>query len=304
VLHPVAAETLATGFVPDRSGFQVRFGDQRVPYRLMGVFALPAEDVPIEVSAVDSGYRLDASAGTLTALAANRWRWRAPERTGVAVLRVHRPDDGEVVTLHVFVMAPYAEMKNGRLHGYRIGAYPAPRERHAEIDLRPRGFVEITPETADLPVSPHFRLGQFACKSGAGLPKYAVVQPRLLLRLEDLLETANRRGVRASTFRLMSAYRTPVYNRSIGNPTTFTRHQYGDAADIFVDESPVDGRMDDLNGDGRLDRDDAMVLQRWADETMGPEGPDGFVGGLSAYAPTNAHGAFVHVDTRGYRARW
>ena len=30
----------------------------------------------------------------------------------------------------------------------------------------------------------------------------------------------------------------------------------------------------------------------------------GVVGGLGAYGSTAAHGPFVHVDTRGHRARW
>ena len=30
----------------------------------------------------------------------------------------------------------------------------------------------------------------------------------------------------------------------------------------------------------------------------------GLVGGLAAYDATTAHGPFVHIDLRGYRARW
>jgi hypothetical protein len=28
------------------------------------------------------------------------------------------------------------------------------------------------------------------------------------------------------------------------------------------------------------------------------------VGGMGMYRPTGAHGAFVHVDVRGFEARW
>ena len=306
--HPVRAavaeRVIATGFAADRSDLDLHFGAQPVPYRVMGVFALPAEDVSVEIGAGVPGYRLEASNGTVRDLGGNRWSWVAPASSGTAVLRVRRPDGTEAVTLNAFVMVPYAEMKRGSLNGYEIGEYPAPRAGRSDLYMRPRGFVAITAETQKIQLSPHFQLGQFACKSGAGLPKYAVVQPRLLLRLEGLLETANREGIHAHTFQVMSAYRTPRYNRSIGNVTTFTRHQYGDAADIFVDEQPVDGRMDDLNHDGRFDRGDALVLSRMAAETENVPEDGGVKGGLSAYEPNRSHGPFVHVDTRGYVARW
>ena len=100
----------------------------------------------------------------------------------------------------------------------------------------------------------------------------------------------------------MSGYRTPFYNRAIGN-VQYSRHIYGDGADIFVDVSPRDELMDDLNGDGRVDLRDARVLYEIVE---GLEGGDvaGLVGGLATYDATSAHGPFVHVDGRGYRARW
>ena len=76
---------------------------------------------------------------------------------------------------------------------------------------------------------------------------------------------------------------------------------YGDAADVFVD-ADSNGRMDDLNHDGHIDRRDAQMLFAAAEqvETDHPE----LVGGLSAYSASAAHGPFVHVDARGFRARW
>jgi hypothetical protein len=29
-----------------------------------------------------------------------------------------------------------------------------------------------------------------------------------------------------------------------------------------------------------------------------------YVGGLGIYGTTSTHGPFIHVDTRGFRARW
>jgi uncharacterized protein YcbK (DUF882 family) len=93
----------------------------------------------------------------------------------------------------------------------------------------------------------------------------------------------------------MSGYRTPAYNRALGN-VLYSRHTFGSAADIFVDANH-DGRMDDLNGDGRSDAGDAEVLYRLFEEPQS-------TGGLGKYRETRAHGPFVHVDVRDRRARW
>jgi hypothetical protein len=76
---------------------------------------------------------------------------------------------------------------------------------------------------------------------------------------------------------------------------------YGDAMDVAIDNDG-DGLMDDLNGDGRVTVKDARVLAAAADRVEKAY-PD-LVGGIGIYAPTGAHHGFVHIDTRGYRARW
>lgn len=287
------------GFAVDRSDVSIRFGDQEVVYRTMAVFALPGEQVPITIEDPES--IVETTAGTIQKVAPGQFQWEAPASPGDAVLEVKRPG-GTRVTMNAFVMVPYSEMKNGKVEGYRVGAYPPPRPGKVH-EARPRGFVRVTESNRDLAVAPHFKLGQFVCKAGEGYPKYIVLQRPLLVRLENLLATANESGIKASTFQVMSAYRTPQYNKAIGNTTSFTRHQYGDAADIFVDDDG-DGRMDDLNGDGRHDKQDALVLHRLAEKTEGTPEAGGLDGGLSAYSPTHSHGPFVHVDTRGYAARW
>ena len=101
----------------------------------------------------------------------------------------------------------------------------------------------------------------------------------------------------------MSGYRTPWYNQAIGN-VPYSRHAWGGAADIYIDEAPMDGRMDDLNGDGRVDRDDARWLADFV-SGMSRRGEFGArIGGLGVYGSNSAHGPFIHVDVRGSRARW
>jgi hypothetical protein len=152
-------------------------------------------------------------------------------------------------------------------------------------------------------VAPHFRLKQFICKQEGDYPKYLVIKERLLLKLELILERANEAGYYASTLEVMSGYRTPYYNKVIGN-VKYSRHLWGGAADIFIDENPHDGMMDDLNNDGKNDYQDAAVLYDIVDEMFGKPWYEPFVGGLARYARTRSHGPFVHVDVRGFRARW
>jgi uncharacterized protein YcbK (DUF882 family) len=202
------------------------------------------------------------------------------------------PDGRDSVTVQAFVVVPYDRLQGEVLNGYRIGRYPKGP---------PVGFVEVTPENEDVLVSSHFRLKQFLCKQPAGARKYVVLNERLLVALEYVLERVRAAGYRATTFHVMSGYRTPAYNRAIGN-VKFSQHQWGAAVDIFIDENG-DGRMDDLNGDGRSDIRDAQVLYRIIDAASAREG-QGLIGGIGKYPPTSAHGPFVHVDVRPGHARW
>ena len=149
-------------------------------------------------------------------------------------------------------------------------------------------------------VSPNFRLGQFLCKQ-PGTPRYVLVSPRLLVKLEALLAAVNREGHPTRTLTVLSGFRTPAYNRAIGNTTDFSRHLWGDAADVYVDNDG-DGDMDDLNGDGRVNVQDARWLFRLMEERLAGGGLE--PGGMATYRRNAAHGLFLHVDARGGRARW
>jgi len=205
--------------------------------------------------------------------------------------------------LNVFVIVPLSRARDGWINGYHIDAYPSVPLKGLAAYKPPRGFIEVTEANADTPVSPHFTLRQFLCKQEGEFPKYVVLRERLLLKLELLLERVNAVGYRCDTFQVMSGYRTPFYNRSIGN-VKYSRHVYGGAADIFIDERPRDGVMDDLNGDGRTDLYDAGVLYDLIDKLYGTDAYAPFIGGLGRYDATPAHGPFVHVDVRGFHARW
>jgi peptidase M15-like protein len=267
--------------------------------KVRALTALPGETVTLDVPGIGSGSHSIArsAAGRIVPLGkeAGRWAWTAPLEPGLYPIQVVTPDGRDSITVQAFVVVPYARLQGEVLNGYRIGRYPAKKGP-------PVGFVEVTPENQDVLVSSHFRLKQFLCKQPAGSRRYVVLNERLLVALEYVIERVRAAGYRATTFHVMSGYRTPAYNRAIGN-VQFSQHQWGTAADIFIDENG-DGRMDDLNGDGRSDVRDAEVLYRIIDAaSTRPEG-QGLIGGIGKYPPTRAHGPFVHVDVRPGHARW
>lgn len=206
--------------------------------------------------------------------------------------------------LEAMPRVPASAIDDGVLNGYVIGGEPAPHSRpeHHHLYQRPLEFIEVTADNRANPVSAHLRLEQFLCKQVSGYPKYLVLQPSLLELLERLMKHLVGEGYEISTLGVISGYRTPWYNREIGN-TPNSRHVYGDAMDFFIDEDG-DGRMDDLDGDGRLtDADIDLLYDRVDAFRHRPENTD-LIGGVGRYYPNSRHGGFVHVDTRGYRARW
>ena len=290
-------------FAPGRAGFMVRFRDVTVPYRVFLMRAVPGETVTVDaVATSEDRYSVRAAGGVARMIGPARFEWQAPDSPGVYPVVVRREASPDSIILNAVVMAPFDDLKGGEVAGYRIGDYPARPYRDLPQYLPPMGFLALTPDNADTRVSPHFTLGQFPCKAPGGYPKYVVLTEKLLLKLELILEEANRRGVSANTFQVLSAFRSPWYNAGIGRPL-YSRHIYGDAADIYVDDDR-NGQMDDLNGDGKIDIRDADVLYRIVEDMDGDSVTAHLIGGLGKYPATPNHGPFIHVDTREYRARW
>lgn len=285
-------------FDAGRAAFDVTINeDLVVPYRVFAIYVLPGERLRFEADAGSAA----ADIGSLSPAGAFAWDWVAPQDAGrVAAITFETANDE--IRLNAFVMHPAGSIRNGRLNDYSIGTYPAPL-RGDPVYSAPDGFIELNAETAGIALSPHFTLDQFPSKQSTSLPKYLVLREHLLLKLELFLEHVNAEGIRTDGFTVMSGYRTPVYNRAIGNGQ-HSRHIYGGAADIYIDVSPADGIMDDLNGDGRLNYHDAQYLYRLADRFFARSENSVLRGGLGVYATTSAHGPFLHIDARGHRARW
>ena len=97
-----------------------------------------------------------------------------------------------------------------------------------------------------------------------------MLKERLPLKLEAVLERVNALGFKVDTLHVMSAYRTPFYNHAIGD-VKYSMHQWGSAADIYVDPQKND-RMDDLNRDGRVDIQDSKFLYDEIERMLADEG--------------------------------
>jgi len=216
-----------------------------------------------------------------------------------------------VANFNVIRLTPFSAKANGRIGLYFVGTWPAERggvgvaKAPANAYANPAGFIEVTPQNADTRVSDHFVLRDFLTHDQPNVwPKYLVLQQKLIDKLELVLADLERHGYDVHGVKVLSGFRTPQYNAGGGNTTgraNLSRHMFGDASDIYID-SNGDGQMDDLDHDGRITIGDSKVVEAAVDrvETAHPD----LIGGAGVYTAAPGHGPFIHIDTRGYRARW
>ncbi len=313
----VAGILLALLLLGVPSGLRADFAVFRAPSHIISLFALPGETVSFDFASYSGTtpemlehFRIETSAGVGLAYDGDaRFLLTAPDEIGIYAVTVQEilgdpalPEPAPY-RVQVVVMRPASEAVHGMLNGYPVGVYPRGDARDPYSFEAPRGFVEITEANRDMLISDHLTLGEMECKLAADYPRYASIRTSLLIKLEGIADELLQRGLPGDQIKILSAFRTPEYNRSVGNRTRYSRHIVGDAADIFVDDDG-DERMDDLNGDGRVNRRDARLLLSIVDEMDGSEAYASLVGGASAYRGNSSHGPFVHVDTRGHLTRW
>ena len=190
----------------------------------------------------------------------------AAKRLGLTTNR-----DGRKLYIARPAAAPQPESQgNGQGVYYPSGAY---LERHPENNspkYAPGNPSSASPLVAGNPatkIGKHFALGEFAPNSA----DYDGV--RVHPTLVELLDRI--RAKVGKTVRVTSGYRPPDYNRSVGGVPN-SQHLDGLAADIYVDGMST------------------AKLHEICDQLVGDQGGVGFY-------PVQM---FVHVDVRGYRARW
>lgn len=219
-----------------------------------------------------------------------------------AVHLVGRPQDSS--TFALIVQRPFGAKRGDMLNGYRLGRWPAERWIMSRNYFNPDGFVEVTPQNQRLQLSKHFTLGDFVTHDQRDTwPKYVVLEEKLIDKLELVLADLNARGIPTRNVRVLSGFRAPYYNdRRVGEGMArASRHQYGDAADIIIDDDG-NGRMDDLNRDGVVDLRDIGPIT--AAIARVEQAHPSLAGGLGTYQAVGPSGPFAHVDVRGTSARW
>lgn len=201
-------------------------------------------------------------------------------------------------------LRPWREKAGAYVNRYHVGWWPGERRTMPSNYDNPIGFIEVTPENADVRLSQHFRIRDFLTRDQFQVwPKYLVLREELIDKLELVLATLEAQGIPTRHVVVLSGFRTPQYNTRISfeGAAYASRHQYGDAADVIIDANR-DGKMDDLNRDGVVDFADTDVINR-AVEKVEHKYPE-LVGGLGLYHAMGPSGPFAHIDVRGTRARW
>ncbi len=232
-----------------------------------------------------------------------------------------------------FIVPEYVEdISSGIVNGFEVGKYPDPTDpddlaktgspslvrNNADAYQKPKKFYEISPETWDKTIYRDYELWEFDLDprfTGHEMPRYIALTPQALKKIGLLEDRMNADGVAVTKFNLIYGFRSPKYNltswRADGEDSLkspFSMHMYGKAVDFIVDEDE-DFVLDDLNGDGKTDVNDAYVLSDYVgkmDKDLLEEKSD-LMGARFVYYHHDFHqrGAYaqtpyVHMDVRNY----
>jgi len=259
---------------------------------------------PILADTLPPGTVATFSSGTA---AESTSRFVAPQHPGIWSLALKVGNAIKpLADFSVITLRPATEKRSGRLGLYYIGNWPAARKGRPGVSYDPpSGFIEVTPQNQNTQLSEHFKLKDFLPHDQQNVwPKYIVVDLKMIDKDELVLADLKEHGINPAGVRVMSVFLPPQYNAGGGDPrgrAALSRHMYGDANDIFIDNDG-DGQMDDLNHDGRVNIADAKVIQDAVNRVE--RAHPSLIGGCGIYSGTSAHGPFTHIDTRGYSARW
>ncbi|MDE0952202.1 MAG: D-Ala-D-Ala carboxypeptidase family metallohydrolase [Halioglobus sp.] len=272
-----------------------------VQLEIFSLFAHPGEKLRLGLSSYDVGeLQLWLDDAIFGEPGDGSWSIMAPLTPGLYTLQLRRNSSNQLTRINLFVGHSIGASQE-EINGYQLGPPPPGSPLRPAFYIQPKIYFEVSEENADTQISPHFTLRQFLCKQESDATKYLTIREPLLFLLEELVTAVQEAGYPVETFGIISGYRTSRYNEKIGNVPN-SRHVYGDALDFYVDLDG-DGAMDDLNGDGKNNAADVDLLFEIVESVRRQE-QSLPMGGMGRYYQAPHHGGFVHVDTRGYTARW
>ncbi|MFP4199535.1 MAG: peptidase M15A [Halanaerobium sp.] len=293
-------------FSEEHADFSVEYEDLKIPLKTFSVFVLPGEEIKFKIAEEDRDQKYQIELGEKTFESESSFTWNAHPESGhyeAAIKEKNSSDSDSKIKINVFVLHPREEKEGQYLEDFKIGNYPEIPEDKKDHYSKPKGFLKIDESVLDLNLTPHFKMEQFLTNQTEELPQFIAIQESLLLKLELFLAEVNKAGYQADTFGIVSIYRTPDFNKELGNDTDFSRHIFGDAADIYIDNNGDDW-MDDLNGDGESNKADADLLADLAIEFDQKEKFSDLQGGVCSYKGNGVRGSFIHIDARGFHTTW
>ncbi len=268
-------------------------------FPMLSIAVMPGDSIRLLTEQAETEILLSIGDSVLQSNGHSMLAWVAPVKPGIYEHAIRTNSSANIIK--VVVMKNMDEIKKSSSH-FIMGNYPSKTFRNLPEYANPEGMIEVTEENQETFLSTHFRLKDFLTRQQGGFPKYVIVSPKLIYKLELIIRRLEEKGVKVENMAVLSGYRTPYYNGSIGNGRN-SRHVYGDAADIYVDNNN-DQRMDDINGDGKINVEDARFLSVIIDEIDKDPRNKWLSGGMGVYRNNGSHSEFVHTDTRGTIIRW
>ncbi len=246
------------------------------------------------------------------------FEWITPSAPGDYRIKVdvnlsYEIEPGNIKTTHKaftltgIVSVPAEFMHDGVIDGFTIGIHPLPKD---DSNIRqfynpPSHYYELNRDNWGLHMSEHFKLGQMGFDNDEDLPQYSALDYELVRKMESIMTELEAWGYPHKISFIGGGFISPKNNitrcNKVRAAASMSRHMFGDAIDFIVDEDG-DGVMDDMDGDGLVSLTDAIVIREIVDYLE--EQDKCKIGGVGVYSPPRNSKVQLHVDTRGYKARW
>lgn len=139
--------------------------------------------------------------------------------------------------------------------------YPDPYQGSAQY-AAPVRFIDLEAVDAGLALAPNFVLDEVM---QAWKGRFGAFQPGALEHLQDIRDNTG------APLYINSGYRSVTYNASVGG-ATYSRHMYGDAADMRSDAADLEelGEICELEGADYVGYYDSHVHCDWRDDPLEP----------------------------------